>query len=667
MKYLFLPLLFVLCNAYSQQAMFHAHNKNVSSAAYVEDVFSAYTYTGNSATQTITNGIDLSAHGGLVWTKGRNNTEWNYLIDNVRGITKFLHSNSTNAEGTGVSMINSFNSNGYSIGTASGFNLSNNTMTSWTFRKAAKFFDVVTWTGDGVNNRQIPHNLGIAPGMVIIKRTDLSENWVVCHRGTGSGNAWVQLSLNSTSAGSQGAPQSSLNSTTLDVTNYTGATSSPNGCNTSGATYVAYVFAHDAAADGIIQCGSFTTSGTIEPNATVNLGWEPQYILYKKTNSTSNWDIADNARGAYASTGTGGGAGPHLYANVNNSEGNTAFIHPNATGFTFDSGTSGDTYIYMAIRRGPMKTPTAGTEVYNAIADNHTQTARSITTVGFAPDMMLNLVRSNANYGQHVLDRLRGPSQNLYSEYLSAETTQNGTAVTSFDMDGVSLGVDNAGTGINAYSGYTSSKNFFKRAPGFFDEVCYTGTGSAMTITHNLGVSPELIIVKDRSAAGLHWAVWASNRIDGSSLLLNTTNAQVNNGHFPAGNMTSTTFNVANNSNVSGSGDTYVAYLFATLPGVSKVGSYTGNGGTQTIACGFSTSARYILIKRTDVAGDWFVWDTARGIVAGNDPHLSLNTPAVEVTTDDSIDPDSSGFIVNQDAATNINVNSATYIFLAIN
>ena len=99
---------------------------------------------------------------------------------------------------------------------------------------------------------------------------------------------------------------------------------------------------------------------------------------------------------------------------------------------------------------------------------------------------------------------------------------------------------------------------------------------------------------------------------------------------------------------------------------MSKVGSYTGNGSSQTINCGFTSGARFILIKRTDSTGDWYVWDTERGIVAGNDPHLSLNTTAAEVTTDDSIDPDNSGFIVNQVSATNINVSSATYIFYAI-
>jgi hypothetical protein len=125
-------------------------------------------------------------------------------------------------------------------------------------------------------------------------------------------------------------------------------------------------------------------------------------------------------------------------------------------------------------------------------------------------------------------------------------------------------------------------------------------------------------------------------------------------------------FSLGTAGEVNTSTATYVAYLFATVAGVSKVGSYTGNGSNQTINCGFTGGARFILIKRTDSTGDWYVWDTARGIVSGNDPHLSLNSITTEVTTDDSVDTDSSGFIVNQLSATNINVNAATYIFLAI-
>jgi hypothetical protein len=125
-------------------------------------------------------------------------------------------------------------------------------------------------------------------------------------------------------------------------------------------------------------------------------------------------------------------------------------------------------------------------------------------------------------------------------------------------------------------------------------------------------------------------------------------------------------FTVGTDQDTNTSGGTYVAYLFATCAGVSKVTSFTGNGSSQTINCGFTAGSRFVMIKRTDSTGDWYVWDSARGIVSGNDPHLSLNSTAAEVTSDDTIDTDSTGFIVNQVSATNSNVNGASYIVLAI-
>ena len=190
-------------------------------------------------------------------------------------------------------------------------------------------------------------------------------------------------------------------------------------------------------------------------------------------------------------------------------------------------------------------------------------------------------------------------------------------------------------------------------------------------MTHNLTVAPELMFVKCRSAAngGLVYnkTITASKYLE----LFFTSEgdyaaAGPDSGPFNSTEPTSSVFSVGTYSNTNGSGATYVAYLFATCAGVSKVGSYTGNGSSQTIACGFAAGSRFVMIKRTDSTGDWYVWDSARGIIAGNDPHLSLNTTAAEVTTDDSVDTDNSGFIVNQLAATNVNVTSATYIFLAI-
>jgi hypothetical protein len=97
-------------------------------------------------------------------------------------------------------------------------------------------------------------------------------------------------------------------------------------------------------------------------------------------------------------------------------------------------------------------------------------------------------------------------------------------------------------------------------------------------------------------------------------------------------NPTSTGVNLSADNYLTNSatGSTYVMYLFASVPGVSKVGTYTGNGSSQTINCAFTTGARFVLIKRTNVAGDWYVWDSARGIVAGNDPYLLLNSAAAE-------------------------------------
>jgi hypothetical protein len=127
-----------------------------------------------------------------------------------------------------------------------------------------------------------------------------------------------------------------------------------------------------------------------------------------------------------------------------------------------------------------------------------------------------------------------------------------------------------------------------------------------------------------------------------------------------------TTLTLSPSSEVNNSGSTYVAYLFATLAGVSKVGSYTGTGTTLQINCGFTGGARFVLIKRTDSTGDWYVWDSARGIIAGNDPYLLLNSTAAEVTSTDYVDTYSAGFEISSTAPAAINANGGTFIFLAI-
>ena len=193
---------------------------------------------------------------------------------------------------------------------------------------------------------------------------------------------------------------------------------------------------------------------------------------------------------------------------------------------------------------------------------------------------------------------------------------------------------------------------------------------SNRAISHNLTVTPELLITKRRTTNFDGWwsqytGIFGTNtgiRLDQISGL--TTGVSAFSGTSAA---TSSAFYVGSDSSINASSNDYIAFLFATLPGISKVGSYTGTGGSFNVDCGFTAGARFVLIKRTDGDGNWRVYDTARGIVAGNDPYLHLNNSTdVEVTNNDGIDPYNQGFSITGSANFDINAVGGNYIFLAI-
>ena len=622
----------------------------------VEDVFSTYLYTGNGSTQTITNGIDLAGKGGLVIQKERSsayNDGW-FWADTVRGANNILKSQNANGQITSANTISAFSSTGFTAG--SNISFSGSTYASWTFRKAPKFFDVVTYTGNSAN-RTISHSLGVAPGAIIVKRTDTTADWQVYHRSNANTEYMV---LNSTAAKATGTTR--WNSTTPTATEFTVGTDTT--VNASGATYVAYLFAHDATADGIIQCGSFTTDGS--GRATISLGWEPQWVLIKQSDATSNWFTFDTMRGMSVAGNSLSLAPDAAAAEANQGAGT---VYPTATGFVLGPGfvNPSGTFVYIAIRRGPMKTPTVGTSVFAPITYAGNSTAGTVRTTGIVTDMVWSRARANVN-NEASYDRLRGAARRIETTTTSAETTEAATAIglSGFDrMDGYVAGADQGSASIN-FSGRNHVNWSFRRAPGFFDVVCYTGTGVARTVNHNLGVAPELMIVKSRSAAG-SWRTYDATDGNTKYMELQDTRSPIpNSTNWNNTSPTSSVFTLGTNANVNASGTTYVAYLFASCPGVSKVCSYTGNGSSQTINCGFSNGSRFFLVKRTDSAGDWWVYDSARGIVAAADPALALNSTAAEVTSADAVDTDSTGIIVNQETTCNINVNGGTYIYLAI-
>jgi hypothetical protein len=633
---------------------------------YVEDVFSTYLYNGTQTAKTITNGIDLAGEGGMVWSKVRNNSGTHRLNDSVRGVSNGLRSDDTAADQTVSNGITAFNGDGYTLGTDagnSGYNFNNYTYASWTFRKAPKFFDVVTWTGNNVSGRQIPHNLGSVPGCIIVKNILEVSNWEVWHRGVVGVTETATARLNSTAGFNENNNYFSDNNTSSDIV--LGGLS----LNELNKQYIAYVFAHDAGGFGddgeqnVISCGSFTTDGS--GNATVNLGYEPQWVLVKNTGAVEDWILVDDMRGWVV-----GGNSQYLRPNLPNSESGTALGSPTATGFTFSFSASA-TYIYIAIRR-PMKTPESGTEVFAPVARTGTGANATITS-NFVTDLIISRGRTHASYQINaVTDRLRGPLKYLITNNANsldptqAEATGTNTITSFAKMTGVDVGSDAVGfCNINtiAYINW-----MFRRAPGFFDVVAYTGTGSARTVSHNLGVAPELMIIKNRNSGFYGWSVYHSATGNTNRLEIDSNAGASGVSSWNSTNPTENVFTLGDENGVNRSEYTYIAYLFATLPGISKVGSYTGNGTSQTIDCGFSAGARFVLTKRYDGGGYWNIWDSERGIVAGNDPRLGLNRNTVEDTGHDYIDPDNSGFIVNYvaDNFEDSNVNGNEYLFLAI-
>lgn len=841
---------------------------------YAEDVFNVQSYSGNGSSLVVNTGVDVASKGGMHWLKIRtpaHGTAYDdhTLFDSARGfgVDKHLKANSNVGNTGALGDITAVSSTGFTV--SSGRSIAGYEFLALTFRRAKKFFDVITWDGDGAASKQILHGLGIKPGMIMVKRADAAGSWGVWHNAFGTKDA---IFLEQSAGKSNYA---SADPITVNENYFTTGTNQIFG-NGTGWKYIAYVFAHDTDVNGLIQCGLYTgglttvsnnysagsgtinipagvlsisvtgqggtggdsswydpgqpyiaptpsqpaisdrwnavagsvlkTSGAFHANVyaqsviflpypssqpadqteyiysstwdgtgypctittyyyvqatvgqaavagspgqpyiapssgggiysggnttltvagntttfpggyggpatpstvkialsgqaqtiqynipsggslnisydvsggdqTVNLGWEPQFLLIKAANGSGDWAMLDTARGLVID-GPQDNSGAIIFPNKAAIEASTAAVALTNKGFVPRSlrlGNNGTQYIYMAIRR-PNKPPTSGQQVYSAVARSGTGTPAKISGIGLSPDLLISKLRTGtASNSGFITDRLRGVDARLFP-YNNAKENFNGSnadVVRSFDVDGFTVGSD--GTQAINGSGNTIITHCLKRAPGVFDIAgfkLYSGANSR--IPHALGAVPELIIVKNRVAeSGTNWMVYHSAN-PSSYTLLNSANQEASDtstGHYTWGTSpashTDSDFGIDWWWSGLNEGDAHIAYLFASKPGISKVGSYKGNGSNQIVNCGFSAGARFILIKRTSAAGDWYVWDSVRGIVAANDPHISINTTALEVTTDDSIDPDPSGFSVNQVASTNINIIDATYIYLAI-
>ena len=654
-----------------------------SEGVNVDTVFSStlYNATDNGSTTFVNSGTDLSTNGGMIWFKCRSSGFDHAICDTVTGIQNNLVPNDSDAQDTngdslGSRVCDSVQTNGFTYGTGhTGSNgASQAEYVAFSFAKQPKFFDIVSYTGNGNNGRTISHNLGCTVGCIAVKRLDSSANWMVYHRGVNQGVNPHNFTLFFNNTVSQ-SDQTVWNDTAPTSSDFT--VSNDSRLNASGGTYVAYIWAHNnndggfgASSDqDIIKCGYYEGNGNYN-GPEIDLGFEPQWLMIKNTEATGNWYLFDHMRGLTAK----GAKDSHLLVNeldVENS--NNEWVRVKSNGFQLNatsSGVNSDSrdYIYIAIRR-PMAIPTSGADVFDAVSQtpNTNYTGTKVTSDTGRVDFVNSKVRNRTGINDWGLwDRLRWKSR-LVTNNINAENDFGSTYNMFLDY----------GDGLNDNFYYPQGSvtnpviyHMFKRASNFFDIVCYTGTGSTRTVSHGLGKTPEMIWIKDRDGSSYNWVVYHSAISPTNKVYLSSSAAQSSaSSEFASTAPTSSVFTLGSSAEVNASNSDFVAYLWCSLDGISKCGSYTGDGttnGSKVIDCGFTNGARYVMVRNYSNGGDWAVFDTTRGINSGTDPAMFLNGTTAENSGFDVIDPHSSGFAVNDNGGTYINENGHQYLFYAV-
>jgi len=321
-------------------------------------------------------------------------------------------------------------------------------------------------------------------------------------------------------------------------------------------------------------------------------------------------------------------------------------------------------------------------EYFNTKLYTGNNTSTSITGVGFQPD--LTWFKRRDSSAQHSwFDSVRGVTKQLTSNLTNADTTIT-DALTSFDSDGFTLGVDSGnyinfnsatyvswswlganGTASNTDGSITSTVS--ANTTSGFSIVSYTGNGTAnSTIGHGLGTIPDFIIVKNRTTT----QSWGTKNpaynspSDPGVLYLNSTNAtdSAQNVWGTSASFTTSTFTVGDWTGSNQSGSNFIAYCWSAKQGYSKFGKYTGNGSTDGTFIYLGFKPAFVMIKRTGVEGWWMQDNKRTGFNPSND-RLEANDPAAEADLN-SIDILSNGFKCRQ-TYDGINLSGNSYIYMA--
>ena len=410
----------------------------------------------------------------------------------------------------------------------------------------------------------------------------------------------------------------------------------------------------------LVKCGSYKTdSGEA---AKVDLGWEPQWVIAKRTDSSTggDWNIVDSMRGfpnAQDVEDNVGGESVVLYPNKSDSEDGTNRLGITPTGFYADQYGSNREFAYVALRRpdGYVGKPVeTGTSVFAITAGTSNNDIPAFVS-GFPTDFTLfkEFAGTDPWYAQA---RLTGTGYML-------------TASTNAEAESANNTWDFQNGFYKATGNWSPFINWMWKRHAGFDIVNYHGNGdSDHKVSHSLNNTPGMMWVKRRDTSGSHWRVYHEGANDGTNpaqyrLLLDSSDKEelgstIWNDTPPNSNE----FTVGSGSDVNNTSGTYMAMLFASVSGISKVGYFDGSNSDLTITTGFSP--RFLIVKAASISGQWNVLDTTRGWAAGNDPYLKLNSDVAQISSYDNGVPTATGFTL---AGNNggFNVSGQKYIYYA--
>jgi hypothetical protein len=703
------------CGAQNHTATFNFGQREFAyppGTASATDYFNTVTYTGTGGTKAVS-GVGFQPD--LVWIKNRSRAGSSHvLVDAVRGATKALSSNLQNAEVTtnGTDDFRSFDSDGFTVGDSSNYfvNSIGDTHVAWCFKAGGTAvsntdgtltssvsanqdagFSIVTWNGSAADGT-VGHGLGVAPSLIIFKRRNATTSWPVYHSAISPSNV---VYLNETAA--QASSGNSFGSTPTAPTNTVFSVGDKGDINYGD--MLAYCFAD---VTGVAKHGSYSGTGSTQ---FIECGFKPAMVIMKSSANAREWIIKDTARGDDKTLE------PHEPNNEAQSE--TVGYQSNPNGFTLVGNsvvnTSGDTLIFMAFAENfaadedfkslntanlPAPDIADGSEYFDTLTwtGDSSGASRTLSGLAFGPDLVWAKGRNQA-ISHQLTDIVRGAgatslrtddtraegADGTSAGYLSAftsdgfETTSSSTNV-YYNTNTYTYAAwcwDAGGTGSSNTDGTITSTVSANPTAGF-SIVSYAGNNSASaTVGHGLGVSPGLVIVKDRSTSDYVWMVKFAV-LGGNILQLNgdgAANAPSTYSVGTIGTLNSTTFGFTTNSTlqaVNGTGQNYVAYCFSEVESYSKIGSFVGTGSADGpfVFCGFRPA--YVWLKGSTFASNWNTYDSARSEYNAADDLLRLNSAGAEISdySPAAIDLLSNGFKIRTSSG-DWNSSGQTFVFCA--